>query len=66
MKATTSLPAMKRSSASKLLRLTLAAAAAAVLAGCASTQDEDRLSERPWNAPRSWESGLPSAITEGR
>jgi len=39
--------------------------AAAVLAGCATTESEN-LSERPWNSPRGWETGLPSALTEGR
>lgn len=34
--------------------------------GCASTQDAENLSERPWNAPRSWEHGLPSGMFEGR
>jgi hypothetical protein len=35
------------------------------LIGCAST-DPDNLSARPWNSPKSWENGLPSAMTEGR
>ena len=39
------------------------AVVAATLVGC---KTEDELTERPWNTPRSWESGLPSAITEGR
>jgi hypothetical protein len=34
-----------------------------LVGGCKS---DDELTERPWNNPRSWESGLPSAITEGR
>jgi ABC-type uncharacterized transport system auxiliary subunit len=55
---------MKRSSASKKLLLLLPLAA--LLAGCASTKDEDNLSERPWNSPKGWETGLPTAITEGR
>jgi hypothetical protein len=33
--------------------------------GCASTSDEE-LSQRPWNAPKSWETGLPSGMLEGR
>jgi hypothetical protein len=41
-------------------------AAAALLAGCASTGDEESVSERPWNTPRSWEGGLPSGFYEGR
>ena len=36
------------------------------LTGCASTRDADNLSERPWNAPRSWEHGLPAGMFEGR
>lgn len=35
------------------------------LSGCASTET-DNLSERPWNAPKSWENGLPSGMFEGR
>ncbi len=35
------------------------------LGGCATT-DSENLSERPWNSPKSWENGLPSAMTEGR
>ena len=45
--------------------LLLLALAALGLAGCASPESEN-LSERPWNTPKSWESGLPSALTEGR
>ena len=33
--------------------------------GCATTE-EDNLSERPWNAPKSWESGLPQQMMQGR
>jgi len=35
------------------------------LAGCATTESENA-STRPWNAPKGWESGLPSGLTEGR
>ncbi|HTH49053.1 MAG TPA: hypothetical protein VMB21_16170 [Candidatus Limnocylindria bacterium] len=35
-----------------------------LLVGCKSTDDE--LSSRPWNAPKSWENGLPASMTEGR
>ena len=34
-----------------------------LLTGC---RTEDELIGRPWNTPKSWESGLPSAMTEGR
>lgn len=33
-------------------------------AGCRTGGDD--MSERPWNTPKSWETGLPSALTEGR
>lgn len=46
--------------------LLLAACACLLLPGCASTEDSENLSERPWNAPRSWESGLPAGMMEGR
>jgi hypothetical protein len=36
-----------------------------VAVGCAST-DPENLSERPWNAPKMWENGLPSGMMEGR
>lgn len=34
------------------------------LTGCRTGGDD--LSERPWNTPKSWENGLPSALTEGK
>jgi hypothetical protein len=36
------------------------------MSGCASTQDSDNASVRPWNTPKGWENGLPSTMTEGR
>jgi hypothetical protein len=30
--------------------------------GCASTEP-DNVSERPWNAPKGWENGLPGGMT---
>jgi hypothetical protein len=41
-------------------------AMALALSGCASTEDGDNASVRPWNAPKGWENGLPSTMTEGR
>ena len=41
-----------------LLFLVLAGLA---LTGCASTESEN-MSERPWNAPQGWETGLPSGM----
>jgi hypothetical protein len=47
------------------LLLCLAAVSIAGLSGCATT-DSDNMSARPWNAPKTWETGLPSSMTEGR
>ncbi|MBL9174412.1 MAG: hypothetical protein JNL10_12810 [Verrucomicrobiales bacterium] len=33
-------------------------------AGCKTTDDD--MVERPWNAPKSWENGLPAGMMEGR
>jgi len=35
------------------------------LIGCSTTESEN-LSDRPWNSPKGWETGLPSSINEGR
>jgi hypothetical protein len=35
------------------------------LTGC-KTPDPENQSERPWATPRSWETGLPTSIMEGR
>jgi hypothetical protein len=48
-----------------LLQLLLLAAAVLTLSGCATTES-DNLTERPWNTPKGWETGLPSNINEGR
>ena len=48
-----------------LLALLLASMVVGV-AGCASNSaDSQNVSERPWNAPASWDNGLPSSLTEG-
>lgn len=36
------------------------------IAGGCSTPDTENMAERPWNAPKSWEHGLPPSIMEGR
>jgi len=36
-----------------------------LFSGCATT-DPGNESVRPWNAPKDWETGLPSGMTEGR
>jgi len=43
--------------------LALAGMVLMLLTGC---RTEDELIGRPWNTPKSWESGLPSDMTEGR
>ncbi len=40
--------------------------AISVLTGCSTSDDAENLSERPWNAPKSWEGGMPSGMFEGR
>ncbi len=37
----------------------------ATFVGCA-TNDVENESARPWNAPKTWETGLPTSILEGR
>ena len=34
--------------------------------GCSTTDEPDNVSERPWNAPKGWEHGLPTGLMEGR
>jgi len=48
------------------LQAALAAVFVGLLVGCASTEDSANLSERPWNAPKSWEHGMPAGMFEGR
>ncbi len=45
------------------LGLGFLAVVAVILTGCKS---DDELTGTPWNRPQTWESGLPSALTEGR
>jgi hypothetical protein len=42
------------------------AAALLGLSGCATTDESDNASVRPWNSPKGWETGIPSSMTEGR
>jgi hypothetical protein len=39
--------------------------AAGFASGCATT-DRDTMAERPWDAPKNWEYGLPPSLMEGR
>ena len=42
----------------------LLALAGMALGGCAT--ESENMSERPWDAPKSWENGMPSNMLEGR
>ncbi|MEI7733488.1 MAG: hypothetical protein WCO56_28210 [Verrucomicrobiota bacterium] len=46
----------------------LLAMAALLAAGCGTVEGDAHrnTAERPWNNPKSWETGLPSTINEGR
>ena len=47
--------------------LILLAATAFVFVGCKTTSAEsENASERPWNAQKCWEHGLPTGINQGR
>jgi len=56
--------------AAKITRLAFLALGGLVLllwSGCGTVEDDARnASTRPWNTPKSWETGLPSTINEGR
>lgn len=47
------------------LLLLLAAFIPAIGTGC-STTDPENISERPWNAPKSWETGMPAGMMNQR
>jgi len=34
--------------------------------GCKNLSNEDNMSERPWNSPRSWEHGVPTGLMPNR
>lgn len=50
----------------RALVLLLLAVAALAFTGCATNEDSENASVRPWNAPMGWENGLPSTMQEGR
>ena len=50
---------------SKALLLTFAVLTLAMVAGCASAEQAE-YDEKPWNAPKSWESGIPQGMMQGR
>jgi hypothetical protein len=49
-----------------LVLLLLLALTMIFFSACSTTEDSENVSVRPWNAPRGWENGLPSTMTEGR
>lgn len=49
----------------RFLLLLFVAGTLLLSSGCKTTE-EDELSARPWNTPKSWEHGLPSSMLEGR
>ncbi len=55
-------PILRRS----LALIALAMGLLASICGCSTTDDSENRSERPWNAPKSWEGGMPSGMFEGR
>jgi hypothetical protein len=46
--------------------LLLAAVMTVVFTGCKTTAESENASERPWNAQKGWEHGLPTGINQGR
>jgi len=46
--------------------LLLAAFTFAVISFTGCKSDDGLTGERPWNTPKSWETGLPSQMNEGR
>jgi hypothetical protein len=51
---------------SNIFLLLTALLLASFAVGCASSQESMNASERPWNAPKNWEHGLPTGMMEGR
>ncbi len=49
----------------RCLLMLFAGAVIALGTGCATDEPSNR-SARPWNAPKTWETGLPVGLTEGR
>jgi hypothetical protein len=49
----------------RFISILLLGCATFLLTGCA-TNDPENLSERPWNAPKNWEHGLPSGMMNQR
>ena len=50
----------------RALGLLLLVLGSLLLNGCRTPEQTENLSERPWNTPRGWETGLPGRFNEGR
>jgi hypothetical protein len=48
------------------LALAMLMGAMCALAGCKTTDEASNEASRPWNAPKTWENGLPSGMWERR
>jgi hypothetical protein len=50
----------------KALQLLLLCGVLALIGSGCKTENVENASERPWNAQKGWEHGLPTSINEGR
>lgn len=48
------------------LALLVASLGLLVCGGCKTTDESENEATRPWNAPKNWETGLPSGMMERR
>ncbi|MFT6620970.1 MAG: hypothetical protein ACJASX_003887 [Limisphaerales bacterium] len=50
----------------RILLLTMLTAFILPVTGCTTTGDPKNTAHRPWNAPKSWESGAPGMLVPDR
>jgi hypothetical protein len=65
IKSSINIGAMKEVSKGQMLLVAMAALMMIFSSGCATT-DDDNMTERPWNSPKSWETGIPQGMMQGR
>lgn len=53
-------------SISKAFLFALTVLTLAFVTGCSGTEERSDLDEKPWNAPKSWETGIPQGMMQGR
>jgi hypothetical protein len=53
-------------SISKAFLLALAVLTFTFATGCSGMSERSDIDEKPWNAPKSWESGIPQGMMQGR